>query len=173
MWPNTAIISWAVHPASARRRPGPCEGRAADIPSGSPATVIASRIHWLKPSTVNGLPYCGIDNGHMVAVGDGENGEQVSVQRNRKLCPVFCCKPEWYPRSRRPTSCGAHRPALAGIKHKRNARRCLVPVGHRCSKVFDLNIRPGADFLGFRPFDAYRRIVVKPSKVDRMPDQDA
>lgn len=33
----------------------------------------------------------GIDNGQVVAIADGQNVEQVSVERNRELPLSFCC----------------------------------------------------------------------------------
>jgi hypothetical protein len=79
LWPSAAMISWAVHPASASRRPAALRRPCGWHSSGSPAMVIASRIHWPKPSTVNGLPRCVLNYCKMIALGDSENLKQVAV----------------------------------------------------------------------------------------------
>ena len=66
VWPSVDMISCAVHPASAIRRPSvlrrPCGWQS----RGRPAAVIASRIKRLNVHRV-GLAVLGIDNGDVLA----------------------------------------------------------------------------------------------------------
>ena len=63
--------------------------------------------------------------------------------------------------------------ALAGIEHQRERETLLCADRPMLFKCRDFGIRPRADFLRLGSFDAERWIMVKPSNVDRMPDQDA
>ena len=72
------------------------------------------------------LTVLGIDNGHVVAVGDGENGEQVSVQRNRELVSgLLLHNPNGTLAHVGPRHAVHVAPALAGIKHKRERETLL------------------------------------------------
>lgn len=89
------------------------------------------------------LTVLGIDNGHVVAVGDGENGEQVSVQRNRELASgLLLHNPNGTLTHIGPRHAVHVASALAGIKHKRE-RETLLGAGRPVLlESFDLSIRP-------------------------------
>ncbi len=115
----------------------------------------------------------GIDNGHMVAVADGQDTEEVSVERNRELPSGLLLNNS--------NASFAHvgpshtvyiAPALASIKHERECEPLLSANWPTAFKQRNLGVGPGSDFLSFRSLDAERRIVGKPSDTDGMTDKD-
>src|SRR5260370_6002093 len=63
--------------------------------------------------------------------------------------------------------------ALAGIEEERKGKALLGADWPSVLERFDLSFRPRADFVGFWPLDAKRRVVLEQSNVDSMLDQHA
>jgi len=114
-----------------------------------------------------------VDDGYVFALSCGQYREQLAVERDRQLAPSFLLHDTNSPVAYiRPCHAVYIAPALAGIEHQCKRSPLLSANRPMPFEGVNLGISPRPYFLRLRTLNPECRIMIDPSYIDCVPNQD-